>query len=382
MINIDGASIHHSSKKHIWIILGIVYHLEYDAKPFLIGLYYGDSKPSSINEFLHDFIGEINDLITNGINIGNSHYNFNIKAFVCDTPARAYIKCCKGHGGFFACERCEIKGKTVQGKRVYKGVNYTERTNESFQKKRQPEHHSIKEVSPLINIIGLDIIKSVVLDPMHFLCLGVTKCLLQVFIHGDRHHRIGLRNITLLQNLLNSISPNIPMEFQRRNFDLLDISNWKATQFRFFLLYCSGLFLIHVLPHNVYQHFMLLYVSCRLLSSEKLALQYAQYSRNFLRQFVKLIPTYYGEGLLTITIHNLIHIADDVMHMKQPLFKYSAFPFEDCIGFVKKLLRNTPHIILQITRRLHKIQERYTPSVQHRYPRSGSILLRSIQKYL
>lgn len=93
MINIDGASIHQSSKKYIWTILGLIYHQEYDARPFLIGLYYGKSKPNSVNEFLHDFIDEVNDLITNGINIGNSHYNFNIKAFTCDTPARAYIKC-------------------------------------------------------------------------------------------------------------------------------------------------------------------------------------------------------------------------------------------------------------------------------------------------
>lgn len=89
LINIDGASIHQKSKKHIWTILGVVYHHEYDAKPFLIGLYYGESKPNSPNEFLDDFINEVNDMITNGINIGNSHYSFNIKTFVCDTPARA-----------------------------------------------------------------------------------------------------------------------------------------------------------------------------------------------------------------------------------------------------------------------------------------------------
>lgn len=257
---------------------------------------------------------------------------------------------------FFACERCEIKGKTRQGKRIYKGTRYTERTNESFRNRRQLEHHSIKEVSPLLNIIGLDIIKSVVLDPMHLLCLGVTKYLLQEFLHGDRQHRIGLHNITLLQNLLNSISRDIPMEFQRKTFDILDICNWKATQFRFFLLYCSGLFLFHVLSQDTYRHFRLLYVSCRLLSSEKLALQCVQYAKILLRKFVKLISTYYSENLLTITIHNLIHIADDVMHMKETLFKFSAFSFENYIGFIKKLIRNTPHVIPQITKRLHEIQ--------------------------
>lgn len=99
---------------------------------------------------------------------------------------------------------------------------------------------------------------------------------------------------------------------------------------------------------------MLLYVSCRLLSSEKLAVQSAQYTKLLLRKFVQLMPIYYNESSITITIHNLIHIADDVMYMKEPLFKYSAFPFEDCIGFFKRLLRYTPHPISQIRRRLHE----------------------------
>lgn len=107
-----------------------------------------------------------------------------------------------------------------------------------------------------------------------------------------------------------------------------------------------------------------------------MAVQYAQYAKNLLRKFVRLIPTYYNKGLLTITIHNLIHIADDVMHMKMPLFKFLAFPFEDCIGSIKKLLRNTPNIIPQIARRLHKIQERHTPSEQYCHP-----LLYSIKKH-
>jgi hypothetical protein len=273
---------------------------------------------------------------------------------------------------------CEIKGKTVQGKRIYRGTEFAERTEESFRNNNQPEHHSAKEKSPLINIIGLNIIKSVILDPMHLLCLGVAKFLLQQFLHGDRHHRIGLHNIEILQNLLNSISRDIPMEFQRKNFDLLDINNWKATQFRFFLLYCSGLFLFQILSYDIYQHFMLLYVSCRLLSSEKLAVQSAQYAKILLRKFVNLIPTYYNESLLTITIHNLIHIADDVMYMKEPLFKFSAFPFENYIGFIKKLIRNTPHIIPQITRRLHEMQEGHTSSVQCRYPLFYSIKKRTM----
>jgi len=59
LINVDGASIHHNSKKYVWTILGLVHHHQYDAKPFLIGLYYGESKPMSANEFLQDFVQKL-----------------------------------------------------------------------------------------------------------------------------------------------------------------------------------------------------------------------------------------------------------------------------------------------------------------------------------
>lgn len=59
LINVDGASIHHNSKKYVWTILGLVHHHQYDAKSFLIGLYYGESKPMSANEFLQDFVQKL-----------------------------------------------------------------------------------------------------------------------------------------------------------------------------------------------------------------------------------------------------------------------------------------------------------------------------------
>lgn len=64
-------------------------------------------------------------------------------------PARAFIKCCKGHTGFYSCERCNVKGATVNYKRIFKETNCEERTLESFRNKTNPEHHLTKENSPL-----------------------------------------------------------------------------------------------------------------------------------------------------------------------------------------------------------------------------------------
>jgi len=107
LVNIDGVPLFRSSRQQFWPILIQIFNINYHSDPAIVAIYSGDSKPASVGEFLNDFIQEAIVLTTNGIIIGSSIYEFEILAFVCDTPARSYIKCCKGHNGFYGCERCE-----------------------------------------------------------------------------------------------------------------------------------------------------------------------------------------------------------------------------------------------------------------------------------
>lgn len=90
-----------------------------------------------------------------------------IVGFSCDTPARSFIKKCKGHGGFYACERCETRGKTINNKRVYPSMTSTLRTKSSFILKIQNNHHLGAGRSPLLDIPDFDPVKSIFLDYMH-----------------------------------------------------------------------------------------------------------------------------------------------------------------------------------------------------------------------
>jgi hypothetical protein len=36
-----------------------------------------------------------------------------LRLFSCDAPARAFLKCIKGHTGNYACERCNAKGQNI-----------------------------------------------------------------------------------------------------------------------------------------------------------------------------------------------------------------------------------------------------------------------------
>lgn len=94
-------------------ILMKILHKDYRCEPFEVALYAGVSKPNSRNAFFDDFIEEVLDLTDNGFIFNGKKYNFCLKAFVCDTPARAYVKNINGHTGFFACERCETEAETI-----------------------------------------------------------------------------------------------------------------------------------------------------------------------------------------------------------------------------------------------------------------------------
>lgn len=90
MINIDGLPLHKSSKIEFWPILFII--SEFPEKGVsVIGIYSGEKKANAV-DLLSTFVKEAKDIIENGIMINGHVLNIKIKCFICDTPARTYIK--------------------------------------------------------------------------------------------------------------------------------------------------------------------------------------------------------------------------------------------------------------------------------------------------
>ena len=111
LINVDGLPLYNKSLIQLWPILIQILHNDYDCKPFVVGMFCRDSKPASASDFLGDFVEECAQLNEEGVKIGNTIYKVEISAFVCDTSVRAFVKCPKGHSGFYSCERCEVNVK-------------------------------------------------------------------------------------------------------------------------------------------------------------------------------------------------------------------------------------------------------------------------------
>ncbi|KAJ8687005.1 hypothetical protein QAD02_022799 [Eretmocerus hayati] len=339
--NVDGLSLYRSSSIEFWVTSGKVYTKKDYYKPFPLSVHCGAGKPAHLNHYFDKFITEINDLLANGIVIEQREFTIEIFCFCCDRPARCFIKCTKGHGGYWACEVCMIKGELVN-KTVYYPVISTDsipiRTDASFRSRENPEHHH--EVSPLVKLDDTDMINDFLMEFMHQGCLGNTKKIsTDHWFKLKKNFLTREQMLTVSQRLIN-IANQIPSDFQRTTRTLAECSLWKATEWRFFLLYAAALIMKDILPDHVYRHFMLLSTGCLILDSESLYDVYTDEADEFLRLFCELAPGIYGPEISTINLHNTSHLARDVKNKKLPLSAFSAFCYENLYGEMERFIRS------------------------------------------
>ena len=258
----DGVPLFKSSQQEFWPILVSVENL---VDVFIVAIFYGNSKPNPLNDFLADFINEVEILKNDGLVItANKTITVSIKCFVCDAPARAFLKCVVNHTGYSSCERCEIKGEW-NGRVTFNGNSEQNlRTDEKFNNFGYPLHQ--KALTPLVEIVD-SCISQFSLDYMHLACLGVVRRILHYLMKGPRICRLSQQQIQLISDNLVNLNGKLPSEFSRqpRSLDLID--RWKATEFREFILYTGPLVLKDILHEEYYFHFLTLHCAMRILLS-------------------------------------------------------------------------------------------------------------------
>jgi hypothetical protein len=89
VIDIDGLPISKSTSSQFWPILA--YIRPNDNLVFPFGIFHGNKKPSSNNEFLKDFVLEAKHLTSNGIIINNKSYEITVDVFCCDRQAKSFV---------------------------------------------------------------------------------------------------------------------------------------------------------------------------------------------------------------------------------------------------------------------------------------------------
>lgn len=352
MINVDGLPLFKSSNAQFWPILGSFdgFHV------FVIALFYGKTKPNSVEDYLNDFLQEYDQLKLNGIQFNSQKLSLDIKCFLCDAPARSFLKCIVGHTGYYACERCLIKG--VWNGRVTFNFHelYPLRTDEEFADLQYPDHQ--KGTSPLTNH-GISCVKRFPLDYMHLVCLGVVKRWLNFLKSGPKECKLSASQILQISENLMSLHGSMPSEFARQPRSLLELDRWKATEFRQFLLYTGPVVLKKVVSKNVYQHFLSLSVAISIMvdSNTDRRNSYLQYARELISHFVCKCTSLYGDTFVVYNVHSLIHLPDDVEFFQASLDEISCFPFENHMQTLKRLVHSAQNPLVQVVKRLEEFYQ-------------------------
>lgn len=166
----------------------------------------------------------------------------------------------------------------MDNKVVFPDLKTPLRTDAQFKHMMDEEHH---HGISLLQELGIGMVSSFVLDYMHLVCIGNVRKLVILWINGPLRCQVSAATITIISGHLKSIKEHIPRNFSRKPRSLMEYSQWKATEFRQFLLYTGPVVPQGRLPTQLYKNFILLSVAMRILLSPTLCSEYCDYATNY-----------------------------------------------------------------------------------------------------
>ena len=348
-VNIDGLPLFKSSNDCFWPILGLIIQ-ENQPEPFIIGLWSGKSKPKDANLYLEKFVNEIKQISENGITYNDSVYSVTIENFICDTPARAFIKVTKGHNGYHGCDYCTQPGQHFKNRVTFPETDAPIRTNDSFKNMSREGHHRGESI---LKNLDIGMVTQFPLDFMHLICLGIMKKMINLWLSGPLNVRLGSNLANNISDFIMSLRSFLPREFVRKGRKLNEVDRWKATELRTFLLYTGPVTLKGRVSDLVYNNFMMLSAGVYILCSLGISQRHIDYVEELFVAFVKQFGDVYGRETLIYNVHALIHLPGHT-RLYGSLFNFSCFPFENFLQTLKKMVRKPAFPLQQIIRRLHE----------------------------
>ena len=363
--NCDGANAFNSSSRSIWPLQCVVNELPYNIRRkhvLLTGLWFGSAKPL-MQTFLKPFIDECRRLEKYGFMWKDklSKVLVNTKVYLlvcsCDSAARCIIQNIKQYNGKFGCSWCLNPGQAMANanggppKRVYESTLFPSRTQAGFVADAQyltqsgEVRNGVKGATLLLLVKHFNIVDGFVVDYMHCVLLGVVRQLCTLWLEKTQEAwYVGNKIVSLDQTLL-SIKP--PSNLTRTPRSLMQRAQWKASEWRNWLLFYSLFTLQGVLPSNYFAHYLLLVESLFILLSNSISPDELTYAEHQLHNFVAELTVLYGLEYMSYNIHLLQHLATSVREWG-PLWGTSNFMFENSNGFLLDLFNGTQGISVQI----------------------------------
>lgn len=356
-VNTDGASVHKSTTKSLWAIQCYQNYLppnvRYIAKNILvIGLYYGIKKPD-MQVFFLPLLQEMKHIQqSGGFCIRNNGKDIRFLPFIlqccCDLPAKAEVQGMLNHNGYQSCGYCLHAGVSIKSKKnSVSVVRYVQqqkppelRTHQSmllaYRTLKSNPICGVKKISCMLAANEFDLVDGYCIDYMHCVLLGVVPKLLSLWFDSVNHkesYYVKPKDQVLLNKRIIEITP--PSEISRKPRPISDRSNFKANEYRNFLLYYLPYCLTGLLANQFLKHFNLLSSSIFILLKKQIKHQEIDEVEKTLNQFANEFEAFYGSQNVTMNVHLLRHIANSV-RLNGPLWAQSAFGFESNNGVLVK----------------------------------------------
>ena len=380
-MNTDGVPVFKSSQTSVWPIFLSINELPFGMRKqqenmLLCGLWFGKSKPN-VRYFqpLHESL----KTLERGIDIPVKDNIIKVKGFLiclsCDIPARSLVLNTNQHNGEYSCIKCVQPGDNY---RTEKGGNirvfpYQEHPNPEAPTQDKIAHatgparggqssvadsyqatqsgttvRGIKGPSFLMQCPGFDYIRSVSVDYMHLVFLGVVRLLTKLMFQPtfSAEPFSVYKFVDLIDERLTSIKPShLVSRVPRSISDSLKF--WKAAELRNWFFYYSIPCLMDLLqPHYLY-HYAALIEGIYLLSQDSISETDINRSEYLLNYFVYMMGPLYGERYMTINVHSLLHLPQTVRDLG-PLWATSCFMFESANGELLKMFHGTQYIDIQM----------------------------------
>lgn len=116
-----------------------------------------------------------------------------------------------------------------------------------------------------------------------------------------------------------------------------------------------------ILADELYDHFMAFSVALSLLLSPNLAVEHNSYSSELMTFFVAKTKELYGDHFMVYNIHSMLHLPAEAMNFGT-LDACSAFPFENFLGKLKRLIRSGSQPLVQVAKRY--VEQANFPHIQ------------------
>ncbi|XP_040073253.1 uncharacterized protein LOC115332464 [Ixodes scapularis] len=363
-VSTDGSPVFTSSGASVWPIQFTVNELPVPERfrlSTLAGLWFGKGHPN-MTLFLGKFVEGVNAM--EPVLWQHQATRHSSKAFVLcfclDAPARSSVQNIVLFNGYFGCPWCHIKGDYVDGSlRFLSFEDVPGRTSEGVRRdmdlalETSMTINGYKGPSPAVNLPHFDLVWGFTVEYMHGVLLGVTRQITELLLSStnsnERFYIGSPSSVAALDRRLLLIKP--PHCFTRLPRSLGTRVNWKASEWRHWLLFYCLPCTQGILPLRYWSHLAKLVEAIHLLLREELTPSSIDQAETLLLAFVASTRILYKDLAMTFNVHQLLHLAEAARQMG-PLWGHSAFVFESGNGHLVKLVTGANAVPSQIVERV------------------------------